>query len=107
MCPIKKNPFIIGEVNYGKEVIIEAQRLGVWTIAVDRYEHAPAMKVADRSYVIDMLDPQQVRKIVEIEKPNLIVPESKPLLHQLIKLEDEGFRGVPTARATMLTMDRE
>ncbi len=103
-----KKILLLGSGELGKEVIIEAQRLGVETIAVDRYEHAPAMQVADRSYVIDMLDPQQVRKIVETEKPDLIVPEIEAIAtSELIKLEDEGFRVIPTARATMLTMDRE
>lgn len=103
-----KKILLLGSGELGKEVIIEAQRLGVETIAVDRYEHAPAMQVADRSYVIDMLDPQQVRKIVETEKPDLIVPEIEAIAtSELIKLEEEGFRVIPTARATMLTMDRE
>lgn len=103
-----KKILLLGSGELGKEVIIEAQRLGVETIAVDRYEHAPAMQVADRSYVIDMLDPQQVRKIVETEKPDLIVPEIEAIAtYELIKLEEEGFRVIPTARATMLTMDRE
>lgn len=103
-----KKILLLGSGELGKEVIIEAQRLGVETIAVDRYEHAPAMQVADRSYVIDMLDPKQVRKIVETEKPDLIVPEIEAIAtSELIKLEDEGFRVIPTARATMLTMDRE
>ena len=66
---------LLGSGELRKEVIIEAQRLGVETIAVDRYEQAPAMQVAYRSYVIDMLDPKQLREIVEKEKPNLIVPE--------------------------------
>lgn len=103
-----KKILLLGSCELVKEVIIEAQRLGVETIAVDRYEHAPAMQVADRSYVIDMLDPQQVRKIVETEKPDLIVPEIEAIAtSELIKLEEEGFRVIPTARATMLTMDRE
>ncbi|MBA9027138.1 phosphoribosylglycinamide formyltransferase 2 [Peribacillus huizhouensis] len=99
---------LLGSGELGKEVIIEAQRLGVETIAVDRYEHAPAMQVADRSYVVDMLDPQQIRKIVETEKPDLIVPEIEAIAtSELIKLENEGYHVIPTARATMLTMDRE
>jgi phosphoribosylglycinamide formyltransferase 2 len=103
-----KKLLLLGSGELGKEVIIEAQRLGVETIAVDRYEHAPAMQVAHRSYVIDMLDPKQLREIVEKEKPDLIVPEIEAIAtSELIKLEEEGFRVIPTARAAKLTMDRE
>lgn len=103
-----KKVLLLGSGELGKEVIIEAQRLGVETIAVDRYEHAPAMQVAHRSYVIDMLDPQQVREIVETENPDLIVPEIEAIAtSELIKLEEEGFCVIPNARAAKLTMDRE
>ncbi|WP_077212013.1 phosphoribosylglycinamide formyltransferase 2 [Bacillus dakarensis] len=103
-----KKVLLLGSGELGKEVIIEAQRLGVETVAVDRYEHAPAMQVAHRSYVIDMLDPAQVREIIEKENPDLIVPEIEAIAtSELIKLEDEGFRVIPTARAAKLTMDRE
>ncbi|WEK52858.1 MAG: formate-dependent phosphoribosylglycinamide formyltransferase [Candidatus Cohnella colombiensis] len=99
---------LLGSGELGKEVIIEAQRLGVDTIAVDRYAGAPAMHVADRSYVIDMLDRQAVRELVEREKPDLIVPEIEAIATaELVKLEEEGFRVIPTARAAQLTMDRE
>ncbi|THF84135.1 formate-dependent phosphoribosylglycinamide formyltransferase [Cohnella fermenti] len=99
---------LLGSGELGKEVIIEAQRLGVETIAVDRYEGAPAMHVADRSYVIDMLDRQALRKLVEKERPDLIVPEIEAIATaELIELEEEGFRVIPTARAARLTMDRE
>jgi len=99
---------LLGSGELGKEVIIEAQRLGVETIAVDRYEGAPAMHVADRSYVIDMLDKQALRELVEKEKPDLIVPEIEAIATaELIKLEEEGCRVIPTARAARLTMDRE
>ncbi len=103
-----KKLLLLGSGELGKEVIIEAQRLGVETIAVDRYEQAPAMQVAHRSYVIDMLDPKQLREIVEKEKPDLIVPEIEAIAtSELIKLEEEGFHVIPTARAAKLTMDRE
>ncbi|WP_047152940.1 phosphoribosylglycinamide formyltransferase 2 [Aneurinibacillus tyrosinisolvens] len=103
-----KKMLLLGSGELGKEVIIEAQRLGIETIAVDRYADAPAMQVAHRSYVIDMLDPEQIRKIVEEEKPDLIVPEIEAIAtSELLKLEDEGFRVIPTARAIQLTMDRE
>ncbi|MGE7905875.1 phosphoribosylglycinamide formyltransferase 2 [Peribacillus sp. NPDC094092] len=103
-----KKILLLGSGELGKEVIIEAQRLGVETVAVDRYEHAPAMQVAHRSYVIDMLDAEQLREIVEKEQPDLIVPEIEAIAtSELIKLEEEGFHVIPTARAAKLTMDRE
>ncbi|MEF3303401.1 formate-dependent phosphoribosylglycinamide formyltransferase [Paenibacillus sp. GYB003] len=99
---------LLGSGELGKEVIIEAQRLGVETIAVDRYADAPAMHVADRSYVIDMLDAKRLREVVEREKPDLIVPEIEALAtSELVELEAEGYRVIPTARAAKLTMDRE
>ncbi len=99
---------LLGSGELGKEVIIEAQRLGIETIAVDRYENAPAMQVAHRSHVIDMLDPDRLRQVIESEQPDLIVPEIEAIhTPTLIELEDEGFNVIPTARATRLTMDRE
>lgn len=99
---------LLGSGELGKEVVIEAQRLGIETIAVDRYSGAPAMQVAHRSYVIDMLDAVELRRIIELEKPNWIVPEIEAIAtDELIKLEDEGYTVVPTARAARLTMDRE
>ncbi|REK66599.1 MAG: phosphoribosylglycinamide formyltransferase 2 [Cohnella sp.] len=103
-----KKLLMLGSGELGKEVIIEAQRLGVETVAVDRYEGAPAMHVADRSYVIDMLDAKALRELVEKEKPDLIVPEIEAIATaELVKLEEEGYRVIPTARAARLTMDRE
>ncbi|MGG4266405.1 phosphoribosylglycinamide formyltransferase 2 [Peribacillus simplex] len=103
-----KKILLLGSGELGKEVILEAQRLGVETVAVDRYELAPAMQVAHRSYVIDMLDPEQLRGIVEKEQPDLIVPEIEAIAtSELVKLEEEGFHVIPTARAAKLTMDRE
>lgn len=103
-----KKILLLGSGELGKEVILEAQRLGVETIAVDRYEHAPAMQVAHRSYVIDMLDAEQLRGVVEKEQPDLIVPEIEAIAtSELVKLEEEGFQVIPTARAAKLTMDRE
>ncbi|MFJ7510411.1 phosphoribosylglycinamide formyltransferase 2 [Peribacillus simplex] len=103
-----KRILLLGSGELGKEVILEAQRLGVETVAVDRYEHAPAMQVAHRSYVIDMLDAEQLRGIVEKEQPDLIVPEIEAIAtSELVKLEEEGFHVIPTARAAKLTMDRE
>ncbi|WP_102345036.1 formate-dependent phosphoribosylglycinamide formyltransferase [Bacillus sp. Marseille-P3661] len=110
-APLSQNSkklMLLGSGELGKEVIIEAQRLGVETIAVDRYEHAPAMQVAHRSYVIDMQDPSQLSKVVYQEKPDLIVPEIEAIATSaLIQLEQEGFNVIPTANATRLTMDRE
>ncbi|MCE5291343.1 MAG: formate-dependent phosphoribosylglycinamide formyltransferase [Nocardiaceae bacterium] len=99
---------LLGAGELGKEVVIELQRLGVETIAVDRYANAPAMQVAHRSHVIDMLDPAAVRAVVEKEQPHWIVPEIEAIhTPTLLELESEGFNVVPTARATRLTMDRE
>lgn len=92
----------------GKEVVIELQRLGVEVIVVDRYENAPGMQVAHRSHVISMLDGDALRKVVEAEKPDLIVPEIEAIATEtLVELEAEGYTVIPTAKATKLTMNRE
>lgn len=99
---------LLGSGELGKEVVLEAQRLGVETIAVDRYDNAPAMQVAHRKYVTDMLDGGAIRAIIEEERPDLIVPEIEAIATEtLLELEDEGHRVIPTARAARLTMDRE
>src|ERR1700760_4438250 len=99
---------LLGSGELGKEVAIEAQRFAVEVIAVDRYANAPAMQVAHRSHVIDMLDPVALRELIETEKPDLVVPEIEAIhTPTLIELEKEGVRVVPTARAARLTMDRE
>lgn len=99
---------MLGAGELGKEVVIELQRLGVETIAVDRYADAPGMQVAHRSHVIDMLDPAEVRRVVELERPHLVVPEIEAIhTPTLLELEAEGVTVVPTARAARLTMDRE
>ena len=99
---------LLGSGELGKEVAIELQRLGVEVIACDRYDNAPAMQVADRSYQFSMLDESELRRVIELEKPNFIVPEIEAIAtHTLIELESEGFHVVPSARATQLTMDRE
>ncbi|MFC5471907.1 phosphoribosylglycinamide formyltransferase 2 [Cohnella suwonensis] len=103
-----KKLLMLGSGELGKEVMIEAQRLGVETVAVDRYADAPAMQVAHRSYVIDMLDKQALREVIEKEQPDLIVPEIEAIAtSELVKLEEEGYQVIPTARAARLTMDRE
>ena len=92
----------------GKEVVIELQRYGVEVIVVDRYPDSPAMQVAHRSHVISMLDGDALRKIIEAEKPDYIVPEIEAIATDtLVELEDEGFTVIPTARAASLTMNRE
>jgi phosphoribosylglycinamide formyltransferase 2 len=99
---------LLGSGELGKEVAIEAQRLGVEVIAVDRYPDAPAMQVAHRSHVISMLDRNELRRVVEQERPDLIVPEIEAIdTAFLLELEQGGQRVIPTARATNLTMNRE
>jgi phosphoribosylglycinamide formyltransferase 2 len=99
---------LLGSGELGKEVAIEAQRLGVEVVAVDRYPHAPAMQVAHRSYVIDMLDGQALRQLIAAERPHYVVPEIEAIHTQtLVELEAEGQVVIPTARAARLTMDRE
>ena len=99
---------LLGSGELGKEVAIELQRLGVEIIACDRYAHAPAMQVADRSYTLSMLDEVELRRVIEIERPDYIVPEIEAIATQtLVELETEGFNVVPSARAAQLTMNRE
>ena len=103
-----KKVLLCGAGELGKEVCIELQRFGVEVIAVDRYENAPAMQVADRSHVISMLDGKALEDVIRSEKPDLIVPEIEAIATQtLFDLEQEGFEVVPSARATQLTMNRE
>ncbi|MEE8108309.1 MAG: formate-dependent phosphoribosylglycinamide formyltransferase [Gammaproteobacteria bacterium] len=99
---------LLGSGELGKEVVIEAQRLGVEVIAVDRYANAPAMLVANRNHVIDMLDPVALRNVISQERPDFVVPEIEAIATPvLVELEKEGFHIVPTALAARLTMDRE
>ncbi|WP_426269478.1 formate-dependent phosphoribosylglycinamide formyltransferase [Dyella kyungheensis] len=99
---------LLGSGELGKEVAIELQRYAVEVVAADRYAHAPAMQVAHRSHVIDMLDGAALRALIEQEKPDLVVPEIEAIhTPTLIELEKEGLRVIPTARAAWLTMDRE
>jgi phosphoribosylglycinamide formyltransferase 2 len=99
---------LLGSGELGKEVVIEAQRFGVEVIAVDRYADAPAMQVAHRRHVINMLDGDAIRRIVQKEKPHLIVPEIEAIdTNTLVALEKEKWNVIPTARAARLTMDRE
>ncbi|ANJ68306.1 phosphoribosylglycinamide formyltransferase 2 [Halothiobacillus diazotrophicus] len=99
---------LLGSGELGKEVAIEAQRLGIEVIAVDRYAGAPAMQVAHRSHVVDMLDGAAIRQLVMQERPRLIVPEIEAIATQtLVELEAEGWIVTPNARAAQLTMNRE
>jgi phosphoribosylglycinamide formyltransferase 2 len=99
---------LLGSGELGKEVVIELQRLGCEVIAVDRYANAPAMQVAHRSHIISMLDGDALRRLIEAEKPNYIVPEIEAIATDtLVELENEGYTVVPTARAAKLTMNRE
>jgi phosphoribosylglycinamide formyltransferase 2 len=99
---------LLGSGELGKEVAIELQRLAVEVIAVDRYANAPAMQVAHRSHVIDMLDGAELRRIIALEQPDFVVPEIEAIhTPTLIELEKNGLNVIPTARAAWLTMDRE
>lgn len=99
---------MLGSGELGKEVVIELQRLGVETVACDKYPNAPAMQVAHNARVFNMLDATALRKAVEEEKPDFIIPEVEAIATpELVKLEQEGWHVVPTARAALLTMNRE
>lgn len=99
---------LCGGGELGKEVVIELKRLGCEVIVLDRYEHAPAMQVADRSYCISMLDGAALKEIALTEKPAFIVPEIEAIATgALVELEQQGFNVVPSARAAQLTMNRE
>ena len=106
--PAATRVMLLGSGELGKEVAIECQRLGIEVIAVDRYADAPAMHVAHRSYVINMLDERVLKALVEQEKPDFIVPEIEAIAtDMLIELEQAGQHVVPCPRATKLTMNRE
>ena len=118
LTPHAKRVLLLGSGELGKEVAIELQRFGVEVIAVDRYADAPAMQVAHRCHVIDMLDGDAVRAVIALERPHLVVPEIEAIhTETLVALEQEWnqaaidgrpeARVIPTARAARLTMDRE
>ena len=100
---------LMGSGELGKEIAIELQRFGIEVIAVDRYDHAPAMQIAHRSHVINMLDGDAVEKVVREERPALVIPEIEAIAtDRLEQLEKEGItRVIPTSSATLITMDRE
>src|ERR671910_1197590 len=108
LAPSANRVMLLGSGELGKEVAIELQRFGCEVIAVDRYPNAPAMHVAHRSHVINMLDGAALAAVVERERPHLIVPEIEAIATPtLLELEGKGFTVIPTARAARLTMDRE
>jgi phosphoribosylglycinamide formyltransferase 2 len=108
LAPSAKRVMLLGSGELGKEVAIELQRFGCEVIAVDRYANAPAMQVAHRSHVINMLDGAALAAVIESERPHLIVPEIEAIATPtLLELEKKGFTVIPTARAARLTMDRE
>ena len=108
LSPAATKVLFCGAGELGKEVVIAMQRLGVETIAVDRYDNAPGMQVAHRSHTINMLDKAALRRVIEEEKPDFIVPEVEAIATDtLLELEAEGYHVIPTARATKLTMNRE
>jgi len=106
---LAKKVLLCGSGELGKEVVIELQRYGVEVIAVDSYADAPAMQVADRCHIISMLDGQELKRVIELERPDLVVPEVEAIATDtLAEMEAAGFVTViPTARATQLTMNRE
>lgn len=108
MTPVGRKALLLGSGELGKEVAIELQRLGVEVVACDRYANAPAMQIAHRSHVFNMLDPVELRRIIELEKPDHVIPEVEAIATPvLVELEKEGYHVTPTARATWLTMNRE
>jgi phosphoribosylglycinamide formyltransferase 2 len=108
LTPGATRALLLGSGELGKEVAIELQRLGVEVVAVDRYPDAPAMQVAHRSHVVDMLDPVALRAVLDAERPHVVVPEIEAIATEVLAdVEATGVRVVPTARATRLTMDRE
>ena len=108
LSPGATKVLLCGSGELGKEVVLELQRFGVETIAVDRYPNAPAMQVAHRSHVINMLDEIELRRVIELEKPDYVVPEIEAIATGvLVDLEQAGYTIIPTARAVNLTMNRE
>ncbi len=108
MTPVGRKALLLGSGELGKEVAIELQRYGVEVVACDRYANAPAMQIAHRCYVFNMLDGEELRRVVELEKPDHIIPEVEAIATPvLVELEKEGYNVTPTARAAWLTMNRE
>ena len=108
LCKNAFKALLLGSGELGKEITIELQRYGIEVIAVDRYANAPAMHVAHRSHVIDMLNASALRSVISQEDPDIVIPEIEAINTQLlVELEQEGLKVVPNAKAACLTMDRE
>ena len=111
LTPSSTKALLLGSGELGKEVALELQRLGVETIAVDRYAHAPAMQVAHRSHVVDMQDPEALRAVLRLERPDVVIPEIEAIatsvLVELETAQEWPLRVAPRAQATVLTMNRE
>ena len=108
MTPVGRKALLLGSGELGKEVALELMRLGVEVVACDRYDNAPAMQIAHRKRVFNMLDGDALRKVIEEEKPDHIIPEVEAIATPiLVELEKEGFNVTPTAKAAWLTMNRE
>ncbi len=108
MTKVGKKALLCGSGELGKEVALELQRYGVEVVACDRYADAPAMQVAHRSYVFSMLDGERLREVIKAEQPDYIIPEVEAIATPvLVELEQEGYHVTPTAKAVLLTMNRE
>lgn len=108
MTPVGRKALLLGSGELGKEVAIELQRYGVEVVACDKYAGAPAMQIAHRCHVFNMLDGAKLREIIELEKPDHIIPEVEAIATPVLKeLEAEGYNVTPTANAAWLTMNRE
>lgn len=108
MTSVGRKALLLGSGELGKEVAIELQRYGVEVVACDRYPGAPAMQIAHRSHVFNMLDAEELKRIIELEKPDHIIPEVEAIATPvLVELEKEGYSVTPTASAAWLTMNRE
>ena len=105
---IPKKILLLGSGELGKELVVEAKRLGLEVIAIDKYENAPAMQLADNSFVIDMSDKEILKKKIKELKPDFVVPEVEALSIEALKeLEEEGINIVPNARTVEITMNRD
>lgn len=108
MTPVGRKALLLGSGELGKEVALELMRLGVEVVACDKYANAPAMQVAHRCHVFNMLDGDALRAVIEEEKPDHIIPEVEAIATPVLKeLEKEGYHVTPTATAAWLTMNRE
>lgn len=108
LTPVRRKALLLGSGELGKEVAIELMRFGVEVVACDKYANAPAMQVAHRCHVLNMLDPVALRKVIEDERPDHIIPEVEAIATPtLVELKKEGYNVTPTAKAAWLTMNRE